>query len=116
MQNVEPHVKQFLQTVPASWDETQLIAASPGEYVVLARKAQCRWYIAGINAQATPQHIVIPSDSYALAGATLLTKGDGTRQTRIQTLPAGDLQLTLSTNDGFVLTTQRESTNDCKVD
>ena len=116
MQNVEPHVKQFLQTVPASWDETQLIAASPGEYVVLARKSQCRWFIAGINAQATPQQIVIPSDSYALAGATLLTKGDGARQTRIQTLPAGDLQLMLSTNDGFVLTTQRESTNDCKVD
>ncbi|TPV57230.1 glycoside hydrolase family 97 protein [Aestuariibacter sp. GS-14] len=113
---VEPHVKQFLQTLPTSWDDTKLIAAHPGKYVVLARKAQCQWFIAGISAQDTPQQIVIPADAYPLTGGTLLMTGENARQTRIQTLPAGDLHLTLSTNDGFVLTTQRESTNDCKVD
>ncbi len=113
---VEPHVKQFLQTFPTSWDDTQLISAYPGKYIVLARESQCQWYIAGINAQATSQQVVISADDYPLVDATLLVTGDNARQTLIKTLPAGDLQLTLSTNDGFVLTTQRESTNDCKVD
>jgi len=42
---------KFLFTqLPASWDETILLAGYPGEYCVFARRKGEKWYIAGINA------------------------------------------------------------------
>ncbi|WP_460166883.1 glycoside hydrolase family 97 protein [Thermostilla marina] len=41
--------KQFLKTVPVTWDETRLLAGSPGDYVVIARRKGERWCIGAIN-------------------------------------------------------------------
>ena len=44
----------FMKEVPATWDEVRFIDGYPGQYVVLARRSESRWYIAGINAQKKP--------------------------------------------------------------
>jgi len=41
--------KNFLKTVPTTWDDTKFLAGEPGEYVVLARRNGDAWYVAGIN-------------------------------------------------------------------
>lgn len=40
---------EFLQHVPTTWDETRVVAAQPGEYVVIARKKGHDWYMGGIT-------------------------------------------------------------------
>lgn len=40
----------FLRTVPAEWDEVRFIDGYPGRYVIMARRAGNKWYIAGVNA------------------------------------------------------------------
>ena len=35
----------FLKGIPASWDETKVLAGLPGEYIVMARKSGNTWYI-----------------------------------------------------------------------
>ncbi|RQO73711.1 alpha-glucosidase [Pedobacter sp. KBW01] len=51
MATVPAYVKSFLQTFPASWEDTKFIDGYPGKFVVMARKAGSKWYIAGINGE-----------------------------------------------------------------
>ncbi|MDR3694412.1 glycoside hydrolase family 97 protein [Mucilaginibacter sp.] len=43
----------FIQKVPATWDETHVIDAKPGEYLVIARRKGNEWYIGGITNHAS---------------------------------------------------------------
>lgn len=42
-------VKNYLSKLPTAWDDTRLLAGYPGDHVVIARKKDDVWYIAGIN-------------------------------------------------------------------
>ena len=41
--------KNFIKTVPSTWDSTLLLAGYPGKHCVMARKSGDTWYIGGIN-------------------------------------------------------------------
>lgn len=45
---------EYLKAVPTEWDETRLVDGMPGKYVVLARRHNNDWYIAGVNATSEP--------------------------------------------------------------
>ncbi|MCO5951164.1 glycoside hydrolase family 97 C-terminal domain-containing protein [Mucilaginibacter flavidus] len=38
-----------MQQVPTTWDETRVLDAKPGEYVVIARRKAENWYIGAIT-------------------------------------------------------------------
>lgn len=42
-------VRDFFTTLPAAWDNTILLDGYPGEYAVIAREKDGKWWIAGIN-------------------------------------------------------------------
>lgn len=44
-------IRRFLSELPVAWDDTMLLGGYLGEYVVMARRKDDRWYIAGINGQ-----------------------------------------------------------------
>jgi hypothetical protein len=44
-------VKEYMSTLPESWDDVKFIDGFPGIYAVLARKKGDRWYVAGINGE-----------------------------------------------------------------
>ena len=119
MANVEPHVKRFLQSLPTTWDETRLIDGHPGEYVVLARRSGCQWYIAGINAADKPRTAKIDTARFAFSEATLLYQGNTPRETELHTYTQNtdaNLKVAMQPNGGFVLITSREKNHECKVD
>jgi alpha-glucosidase len=39
----------FIKEVPASWDETRVVAAKMSQYVAIARKSGADWYLGGIT-------------------------------------------------------------------
>lgn len=45
-----PHVLDFLRKVPVVWDETRFVDGYPGKFVVIARRAGNRWYVAATHA------------------------------------------------------------------
>lgn len=49
----------FLKTVPTSWDETKVPAASVGEYAVVARRKGQEWWLGSIN-NSTARLISVP--------------------------------------------------------
>ena len=44
----------FMKQVPTEWDEVRFIDGYPGQYIILARRAGDKWYVAGINATDQP--------------------------------------------------------------
>jgi alpha-glucosidase len=45
----EPEVMEFLKPVPTVWDETRVLAAQMGDYVVIARRRGQEWYIGAMT-------------------------------------------------------------------
>ncbi len=40
---------EFIKEIPTTWDETKVLDAKPGEYIVIARKKEGNWYIGAIT-------------------------------------------------------------------
>ena len=49
----------FMKEVPTVWDEVRFIDGYPGRYVIMARRAGTKWYIAGINAEEQLRKLTI---------------------------------------------------------
>ena len=56
---------EYLKTVPTEWDETRLVDGMPGKYIVLARRHNKDWYVAGVNATSEPLNLNLNFDMLA---------------------------------------------------
>ncbi len=50
---------EFITEVPTTWDETRFVSGEPGESIVLARRKDSTWYLAGMT-NWTPRTIEVP--------------------------------------------------------
>ena len=50
----------FLKGIPASWDDSKVLAGLPGEYIVMARKSGNTWYLGGMS--VNPRTVSIKPD------------------------------------------------------
>lgn len=73
--NLDDETKLLLKNLPTVWDDTKFIAGEPGKYVVVARKKEGKWYVAGINGQNIPQKIILKKSAFKLS--RLITDGTG---------------------------------------
>lgn len=51
--------KRYLADLPTVWDETRLLAGYPGRDIVIARRSEKRWYVAGINSDSATKTVSI---------------------------------------------------------
>lgn len=54
----EPEITSFISKIPTVWDETKVLDAKFGEYLVEARKTGNIWYVAGICGDLTKEIII----------------------------------------------------------
>jgi alpha-glucosidase len=54
----EPEVMQFLGPIPTVWDETRVLDARIGDYVVIARRSGIDWYV-GAMTDWTARELVV---------------------------------------------------------
>jgi hypothetical protein len=50
-------VKEYMSSLPETWDDVKFIDGYPSKFVVLARRKGDKWYIAGINGENTIRKI-----------------------------------------------------------
>ncbi|MFM5884116.1 MAG: glycoside hydrolase family 97 catalytic domain-containing protein [Novosphingobium sp.] len=102
---VSADYKHYLASVPTAWDETRFLAGSPGQGIVLARRAGPRWYIAGISGAAAAQTLTLDL-SFLGRGAAALELKDGPDRYGFYSgrrrLAAGRQKVTLNPYGGFV--------------
>ena len=105
LKDMPKYVIDFLKQVPTTWDETVFLDGYPGKYVVLARRKQDTWYIAGINAETKPKEIELQLSM--LSGQSVqLINDDGARnpiQSSIKLRKENKLKLILQPHGGVVL-------------
>jgi glucan 1,4-alpha-glucosidase len=58
-ENYEAHMDafQFIKDVPVDWDDTKILAAEPGDYIVIARKGKGsnNWFLGAITDETARQ-------------------------------------------------------------
>lgn len=97
-------VKSFLQEFPTSWAETKLIDGYPGKFVVMARKAGNKWYIAGINGENNAKTITLKLADFGAKNAKLIEDGNekySFKESDIKTNT--NKQVTMKPFGGFVM-------------
>jgi alpha-glucosidase len=52
-------VRNYMSSLPETWDDVKFIDGYPGKYVVLARKKGNNWFIAGINGENSSRTIIL---------------------------------------------------------
>jgi alpha-glucosidase len=103
MSHVPENVQQFLREVPAKWDDVQFIDGYPGKYLVLARKAGSKWYIAGINNESGAKTVNINTLPFGKK-ATLISNGEGQLDFHTETGNTNAQQkITMPAQGGFVI-------------
>lgn len=105
MSHVPGFAKQFLRTLPDTWNETRFITGYPGKDVVIARRSGNKWFVAGINGEQTAKELKLDLAFLGKRKAVWINEdsSDLLKQTEI-TLPAsGALPISLAANGGFVL-------------
>lgn len=109
MDRVPKHVKDFLRSLPNSWDDVKFIEGYPGKLLVVARKKGNSWYVSGINGENVEKQLTLDLSFLKNRKGELITSGaqineEPSFQTTSIILPeAGNLTITLKGNDGFVV-------------
>ena len=97
----------FMKQVPTTWDETRFIDGYPGRYVVIARRAGTKWYVAGINAEAQAQKLTLPLPMFEVGTPLSVYSDDPKLNGGVKTLKQNkkqQLTVTIPTNGGIVIT------------
>ena len=108
MAKAPDYVRDFLKGVPSVWDDTKFLDGFPGKFVVIARQGEGRWYIAGINGEATEKTFTLNLGELPIHGSgTLITDGnDGNlsfQQEKVRLASDRKLKVTLQPCGGFVM-------------
>jgi alpha-glucosidase len=57
----EPETTSFITSVPVTWDETRVLEAAVGDYIVTAKRKGSTWFVGGLNA-AKAHEVVLKTD------------------------------------------------------
>jgi alpha-glucosidase len=107
MAQVPRYVKDFLRTLPNSWDDVKFIDGFPGKLYVVARRAGTKWYVAGINGENLEKTITLNLSFLKNKKGTIIasaTTPSTAFSSNTLTLPStGMTEVILKGNDGFVM-------------
>jgi hypothetical protein len=109
MAKAPAYVREFLKGVPNVWDDTKFLEGYPGKYVVIARRGEGRWYVAGINGESTAKQVNLDLSELSVRGTGRLI-GDGDaggnlsfRRESISSDAGKKTELTMAPRGGFVI-------------
>jgi hypothetical protein len=107
MASQKDFVREYMSTLPESWDDVKFIDGFPGQYVVLARKKGDKWYIAGINGENTERTITlnIPFVSKTFKGSIITDSFDAKDFVKNDIDFSKPVNVTMRPHGGFVIKT-----------
>ena len=106
MAHVSESAKEFLRTLPDSWDDVKFIQGFPGKDVVLGRKFGNKWYISGINGDSTQKAFDLDLSQFKMKKGQLLMDGSENAsfiEERLAFPADSKKKVTVKPNGGFVL-------------
>lgn len=107
MQEVPEDIKNLLRNLPDQWEDSKYLSGYPGKDIVIARKGNNAWYIAGINGENKAK--TIPLDLSQFKGNIKLKITDNESSDSFQIdkeTSTKNMSINLKPNGGFVLVIQ----------
>ena len=104
-----PDCRDFLVSVPVNWDETRVLAAEAGQYIVTAKRKGDEWFIGAIT-NSNPRELTVSLDFLPAGSHRMVSFADGINADRMamdyvsaeSDVDAGtQLTLKLARNGGF---------------
>lgn len=95
----------FMREIPTTWDETVFIDGYPGKYSIIARRQGQKWYVAGVNAEASAKNVTLELPMFA-GQEVAMYNDDNDKETfleRVQISADGEISITIQPNGGFVI-------------
>ncbi|TCO10640.1 glycoside hydrolase family 97 protein [Natronoflexus pectinivorans] len=102
IRQVPDYVKDFLRQLPVQWQETRFVDGYPGEFAVLARKAENGWFVAGINGEDKARDFVMNLDLPGVNSPGQLISDGSDKGFSISDVDT-DVTLSMEPNGGFVI-------------
>lgn len=108
MASQKDFVKEYMSSLPETWDDVKFIDGYPGKFVVLARRKGDKWYIAGINSESSAHTITLnaPFINKKSKGILITDSDDKKEFTNKKIDFSKPITLTMRPNGGFVIKTQ----------
>lgn len=105
MEHVPDFAKNYLRTLPDTWDETRFIDGYPGKLVVIARRKGTKWFIAGMNGEPTAKTLPLNLSFLKKKKAILISDDDKNllKQEKTAIPDNGMLSVSINANGGFVI-------------
>ncbi|RYD76282.1 MAG: glycoside hydrolase family 97 protein, partial [Sphingobacteriales bacterium] len=103
MAQVPDYVKAYLQGLPSSWTDTRLLDGYPGKFVVMARKANSKWYIAGLNGEANAKIIKLNLKDFGAKKATIFADDSALTSFETKELQLDKTPVEMKAYGGFVI-------------
>ena len=103
MAQVPDYVKAYLQGLPSSWTDTRLLDGYPGKFVVMARKANSKWYIAGLNGEANDKTIQLNLKDFGAKKATIFADDSALTSFETKELQLDKTPVEMKAYGGFVI-------------
>ncbi|MEI3798820.1 MULTISPECIES: glycoside hydrolase family 97 protein [unclassified Chitinophaga] len=105
MEHVPDFAKNYLRTLPDTWDETRFIDGYPGKLVVIARRKGTKWFIAGMNGESTAKTLPLNLSFLKKKKAILISDDDKNllKQEKTAIPDNGMLSVSINANGGFVI-------------
>ena len=100
-------VKEYMSSLPYTWDDVKFIDGFPGKYVVIARRKGNDWYIAGINGENNERTVTLDASFIKnVSKGVIITDSEGAKDFVKNDIDLSILQkLTLQPYGGFVIKT-----------
>ncbi len=90
-------VREFMSSLPETWDDVKFIDGYPGKYVILARKKGNTWHIAGINGENTSKTVTLNLSFLPKKSKSFIIKDENEGKNLIRQ------EIKLSNHQSFVL-------------
>lgn len=105
LEDAPDFVIDFMKNVPTTWDDTIFIDGYPGEFIVLARRHDDKWYIAGINAMKSPKTLSFSFSEMDGENFVIINdRKNGKSEEKLISQKKGIFEVTIQPEGGFVIT------------
>ncbi len=100
------YVREHIKRIPTGWEESRFLAGYPGKLAIMARRgADGRWWIAGLNGEATAKTVEVDLAGLGATGVATLDvitdAAEGGFAKHALPVERGMLRVELAPNGGF---------------
>ncbi|WP_225551295.1 glycoside hydrolase family 97 protein [Sphingobacterium bovistauri] len=107
MEKVPEDIKNMLRKLPNQWDDSKFMSGYPGKDVVIARKGNDAWYVAGINGENKAKTLNLDLSQFKGNIKLKVTDNGSTDSFHIDKgISTKQLTIPMKPNGGFVLVIQ----------